>query len=73
MVGDVNKALAQYGGFVTKDPSKYVQNVTQGAQQQTQQTQRQQRQLQVRHQLQVPLQLPQPLQQTRLTLPITIK
>ena len=29
--GDVNKALAQYGGFVTKDPSKYVQNVTQGA------------------------------------------
>jgi len=31
--GDVNKALAQYGGFVTKDPSKYVQNVTQGAQQ----------------------------------------
>ena len=32
--GDVNKALAQYGGFVTKDPSKYVQNVTQGAQQQ---------------------------------------
>lgn len=36
--GDVNKALAQYGGFVTKDPSKYVQNVTQGAQQ-PQQTQ----------------------------------
>lgn len=36
--GDVNKALAQYGGFVTKDPSKYIQNVTQGAQQ-TQQTQ----------------------------------
>ena len=31
--GDINKALAQYGGFVTKDPSKYVQNVTQGAQQ----------------------------------------
>ena len=29
--GDVNKALAQYGGFITKDPSKYVQNVTQGA------------------------------------------
>jgi hypothetical protein len=41
--GDVNKALAQYGGFVTKDPSKYVQNVTQGAQQpqQFQQTQQQ--------------------------------
>ena len=41
--GDVNKALAQYGGFVTKDPSKYVQNVTQGAQQpqQVQQTQQQ--------------------------------
>jgi hypothetical protein len=36
--GDVNKALAQYGGFITKDPSKYVQNVTQGAQQ-PQQTQ----------------------------------
>lgn len=36
--GDVNKALAQYGGFITKDPSKYVQNVTQGASQ-TQQTQ----------------------------------
>jgi hypothetical protein len=36
--GDVNKALAQYGGFVTKDPSKYVQNVTQGAAQ-PQQTQ----------------------------------
>lgn len=29
--GDVNKALAQYGGFVTKDPSAYVQKVTQGA------------------------------------------
>lgn len=25
--GDVNKALAQYGGFVTKDPSAYVSNV----------------------------------------------
>jgi len=35
--GDVNKALAQYGGFITKDPSKYVQNVTQGAQQPQQQ------------------------------------
>ena len=29
--GDINKALAQYGGFVTKDPSAYVQKVTQGA------------------------------------------
>lgn len=29
--GDLNKALAQYGGFVTKDPSAYVQKVTQGA------------------------------------------
>jgi hypothetical protein len=29
--GDVNKALAQYGGFVTKDPSKYVSNVLGGA------------------------------------------
>lgn len=28
--GDVNKALAQYGGFVTKDPSAYVSKVTQG-------------------------------------------
>jgi len=28
--GDVNKALAQYGGFVTKDPSDYVKKVTQG-------------------------------------------
>lgn len=35
--GDVNKALAQYGGFVTKDPSQYVQNVTQGATQQPKQ------------------------------------
>jgi hypothetical protein len=37
--GDVNKALAQYGGFVTKDPSAYVSKVTQGAApaQQTQQ------------------------------------
>lgn len=26
--GDVNKALAAYGGFVTKDPSKYIQSVT---------------------------------------------
>jgi Transglycosylase SLT domain len=29
--GDVNKALAQYGGFVTKDPSQYVSNVLGGA------------------------------------------
>ncbi len=29
--GDVNKALAQYGGFVTKDPSSYVNKVMQGA------------------------------------------
>ena len=29
--GDVNKALAQYGGFVTKDPSAYVNKVMQGA------------------------------------------
>ena len=38
--GDVNKALAQYGGFVTKDPSKYVSNVLSGQQapQQTQQS-----------------------------------
>lgn len=38
--GDVNKALAQYGGFVTKDPSAYVSKVTQGTApaQQTQQT-----------------------------------
>ncbi len=28
--GDVNKALAQYGGFVTKDPTDYVKKVTQG-------------------------------------------
>jgi len=28
--GDVNKALAQYGGFVTKDPSGYVNKVMQG-------------------------------------------
>jgi len=28
--GDVNKALAQYGGFVTKDPSAYVNKVMQG-------------------------------------------
>lgn len=33
--GDLNKALAQYGGFVTKDPSAYVQKVTQGAAQPT--------------------------------------
>ena len=29
--GDVNKALAQYGGFVTKDPSQYVSKVLSGA------------------------------------------
>lgn len=34
--GDVNKALAQYGGFVTKDPSKYVSNVLGGAKETTQ-------------------------------------
>lgn len=28
--GSVDKALAAYGGFVTKDPTAYVQNVTQG-------------------------------------------
>lgn len=28
--GDVNKALAAYGGFVTKDPTDYVKKVTQG-------------------------------------------
>jgi hypothetical protein len=28
--GSVEKALAAYGGFVTKDPSAYVQNVMQG-------------------------------------------
>jgi hypothetical protein len=28
--GDVDKALAQYGGFVTKDPSSYVNKVKQG-------------------------------------------
>lgn len=28
--GDVNKALAQYGGFVTKDPSGYINKVKQG-------------------------------------------
>lgn len=36
--GDVNKALAQYGGFVTKDPSAYVSKVTQGAAPAQQQT-----------------------------------
>ena len=30
--GDVNKALTAYGGFKTKDPSAYIQNVMQGAQ-----------------------------------------
>ena len=29
--GDVNKALAQYGGFVTKDPSQYVSKILSGA------------------------------------------
>jgi len=29
--GDVDKALAQYGGFITKDPSGYVSKVKQGA------------------------------------------
>jgi hypothetical protein len=29
--GDVDKALAQYGGFITKDPSGYVNKVKQGA------------------------------------------
>ena len=28
--GDVDKALAQYGGFVTKDPSGYINKVKQG-------------------------------------------
>jgi predicted nucleic acid-binding Zn ribbon protein len=28
--GDVDKALAQYGGFITKDPSGYVNKVKQG-------------------------------------------
>ena len=39
--GDVNKALADYGGFVTKDPTQYVNKVLQGQQtaQQTQQAQ----------------------------------
>jgi hypothetical protein len=37
--GDVKKALADYGGFITKDPTAYVNKVTSGAQtQQTQQT-----------------------------------
>lgn len=30
--GDQNKALAAYGGFKTKDPSKYIQKVTGGVQ-----------------------------------------
>lgn len=30
--GDVNKALAQYGGFITKDPSQYVGKVLGGQQ-----------------------------------------
>lgn len=37
--GDINKALAQYGGFVTKDPSEYVGKVKQGAVQPAQTTQ----------------------------------
>lgn len=32
--GDLNKALAQYGGFKTKDPSAYISNVLNGSQQQ---------------------------------------
>jgi soluble lytic murein transglycosylase-like protein len=28
--GDVDKALAQYGGFITKDPSGYINKVKQG-------------------------------------------
>ena len=36
--GDVNKALAQYGGFITKEPSQYVSNVTTGSKQPVQQT-----------------------------------
>jgi len=31
--GDVNKALAQYGGFITKNPNEYVNKVTGGAKQ----------------------------------------
>lgn len=31
--GNLDKALAQYGGFVTKDPSGYINKVTGGAQQ----------------------------------------
>lgn len=30
--GDLNKALANYGGFVTKDPTEYVNKVVQGQQ-----------------------------------------
>ena len=37
--GDVDKALAQYGGFVTKDASGYVNKVKQGATQPAAQTQ----------------------------------
>jgi len=33
--GDLNKALAQYGGFKTKDPSEYVGKVTGGQQEST--------------------------------------
>lgn len=29
--GDVDKALAQYGGFITKNPAEYVGKVKQGA------------------------------------------
>jgi hypothetical protein len=36
--GDLNKALAQYGGFVTKDPSKYVSSVLANPSTQQQQT-----------------------------------
>lgn len=35
--GDVNKALAQYGGFVTKDPSGYVGKIATAQTQPTQQ------------------------------------
>ena len=37
--GDVDKALAQYGGFVTKNPAEYVGKVKQGAVQPAQTTQ----------------------------------
>jgi hypothetical protein len=37
--GDVDKALAQYGGFITKNPAEYVGKVKQGATATTQTTQ----------------------------------